>query len=118
MSAQLIRGLLLALLTALIALPVGYFFAQWAGWSLFCAGLAWQMLFHFRNFSRLERWSMAPVVDDSLEGEGSWDGIFGRLYRHEKDLREQITRRDAQMPTATRTRKKMAINNMTSHAEP
>lgn len=97
MSAQLIRGLLLALLTALVALPVGYFFAEWAGWSLFCAGLCWQMVFHFRNFARLERWSKAPVVDGSLEGEGSWDGIFGRLYRHEKDLREQIARRDEEI---------------------
>jgi two-component system phosphate regulon sensor histidine kinase PhoR len=34
------------------------------------------------------------VVDASLEGEGAWDGIFGRLYRHEKDLREQIAERD------------------------
>ncbi|MDP3438024.1 MAG: phosphate regulon sensor histidine kinase PhoR, partial [Azonexus sp.] len=30
-------------------------------------------------------------------GEGSWDGIFGRLYRHEKDLREQIARRDEEI---------------------
>ena len=64
MSEQLIRALLLALLTALIALPVGYFVAQWAGWSVFCAGLALQMVFHFRNFARLERWSKAPVVAD------------------------------------------------------
>jgi len=96
-SAQLIRALLLALLTALIALPVGYFVAQWAGWSVFCAGLALQMVFHFRNFARLERWSKAPVVDGNLEGEGSWDGIFGRLYRHEKDLREQIAKRDTEI---------------------
>ena len=96
-SEQLIRGLLLALLSALIALPVGYLFAQWAGWALFCAGLGMQMVFHFRNFSRLDRWSKAPVVDGSLEGEGAWDGIFGRLYRHEKDLRAQIAKRDAEI---------------------
>ena len=97
MSEQLIRGLLLALLSAVIALPVGYFVAQWAGWSLFCAGLGMQLIFHFRNFSRLDRWSKAPVVDGSLEGEGSWDGIFGRLYRHEKDLRGQIAKRDEEI---------------------
>jgi hypothetical protein len=39
----------------------------------------------------------APVVDANLEGEGAWDGIFGRLYRHEKDLREQIARRDTEI---------------------
>ena len=55
------------------------------------------MFFHFRNFSRLDRWSKAPVVDGNLEGEGAWDGIFGRLYRHEKDLRTQIARRDSEI---------------------
>ncbi len=94
MSSQLIRALLLALLSTVIALPVGYFVAHWAGWTVFCLGLALQMAFHFRNFARLDRWSHNPVVDASLEGEGAWDGIFGRLYRHEKDLREQIAERD------------------------
>lgn len=97
MSAQIIRAVLLALLTACIALPVGIFVAQWAGWTVFCCGLALQMAFHFRNFARLDRWSKAPVVDNSLEGEGAWDGIFGRLYRHEKDLRQQIAERDAEI---------------------
>lgn len=97
MSEQLLRGVFLALLTALIALPVGVFYEHWAGWAVFCAGLAWQMIFHFRNFARLDRWSKAPVVDGSLEGEGAWDGIFGRLYRHEKELQEKITRRDQEI---------------------
>jgi len=96
-SAQLIRALLLALLSALVALPVGHFVAPWAGWTLFSVGLGLQMAFHFRNFARLERWSRAPVVDSSLEGEGAWDGVFGRLYRHEKDLRAQIARRDEEI---------------------
>ena len=97
MSAQVIRAVLLALLSGLVALPVGHFFAQWAGWSLFCFGLALQMIFHFRNFARLDRWSHQPIVDANLEGEGAWDGIFGRLYRHEKDLRAQIADRDDQI---------------------
>jgi len=92
-----IRALLLALLSALIALPVGHFVAPWAGWTFFSVGLGLQMAFHFRNFARLERWSRAPVVDSSLEGEGAWDGVFGRLYRHEKDLRAQIARRDQEI---------------------
>ncbi len=94
MLSQILRALGLALLTAIVALPVGVFVAHWAGWTLFCVGLALQLAFHFRNFARLERWSRAPVVDSSLEGEGAWDGVFGRLYRHEKDLRAQIARRD------------------------
>ena len=94
MGAQLWRMALLTLLAAGMAWPVAYFVSETAGWLLFCFGLYLQQLAHFRNFSRLERWSQAPVVDASLEGEGAWDGIFGRLYRHEKDLRGQIARRD------------------------
>ncbi|MDP3537468.1 MAG: phosphate regulon sensor histidine kinase PhoR [Azonexus sp.] len=97
MSSQLVRGIFLALISAVIAFPVGHFFVEWAGWTIFCCGLGLQMLFHFRNFARLDQWSKAPVVDSSLEGEGAWDGIFGRLYRHEKDLRAQIASRDDQI---------------------
>ncbi|MFA9218962.1 MAG: phosphate regulon sensor histidine kinase PhoR, partial [Sphingomonadaceae bacterium] len=74
-----------------------HFVAPWAGWTVFCGSLGLQMAFHFRNFARLDRWSHAPVVDDSLEGEGAWDGVFGRLYRHEKDLRAQIAARDQEI---------------------
>lgn len=97
MTEQLVRALLIALLAALVALPVGHFAAPWAGWTIFCGGLVLQMVFHFRNFARLDKWSKAPVVDSSLEGEGAWDGIFGRLYRHEKDLRNQIAVRDEEI---------------------
>ena len=97
MMAQLLRAVFFALLVAVLAWPVGYFFAPWAGWAVFCAGVGLQLAFHFRNFARLERWSQNPVVDHSLEGEGVWDGVFGRLYRHEKDLRSQIARRDEEI---------------------
>ena len=97
MSEQVVRALLLTLLTGLIAWPIGYFGAVWAGWTLFCVGLGLQLAFHFRNFARLERWSRAPIVDPSLEGEGAWDGVFGRLYQHEKDLRGQIAARDQEI---------------------
>jgi two-component system phosphate regulon sensor histidine kinase PhoR len=96
-SSSLIRALLLAVLAALVALPVGHFVAHWAGWTVFCGSLGLQMAYHFRNFARLDRWSRAPVVDDSLEGEGAWDGVFGRLYRHEKELRAQIAARDQEI---------------------
>lgn len=97
MSEQVVRALLLTLLTGLIAWPIGHFGAVWAGWTLFCVGLGLQLAFHFRNFARLERWSRAPIVDPSLEGEGAWDGVFGRLYQHEKDLRGQIAARDQEI---------------------
>jgi hypothetical protein len=71
-----------------------HFSRPWHGWAVFCIGLVLQQLIHFRHFSRLDRWTRNPVVDPSLEGEGAWDDIFGRLYRHEKDLRSQIEQRD------------------------
>jgi two-component system phosphate regulon sensor histidine kinase PhoR len=93
-AAQLIQSLLLTLLAAAVALPVGHFASPSAGWMVFSLGLGLQMVFHFRNFARLERWSRAPIVDDSLAGKGAWDEIFGRLYRHEKDLRTRIAQRE------------------------
>jgi two-component system, OmpR family, phosphate regulon sensor histidine kinase PhoR len=96
-SGQLIWALMLTVLAAAVAYPVGYFGTHLAGWTVFCTGFGLQLIFHFRNFARLERWSRAPVVDSSLEGEGAWDGVFGRLYRHEKDLRTQIARRDEEI---------------------
>ena len=95
MFGQILRAFILALLTAIVAVPLGYFAQPWMGWTLFCIGLLVQMAFHFRNFDRLDRWSHRPIVDPSLEGEGAWDGIFGRLYRHERDMQYQISRRDA-----------------------
>jgi two-component system phosphate regulon sensor histidine kinase PhoR len=96
-SPQVVRALILIGLGALVALPVGRFYAAWAGWAVFCAGLILQMAFHFRNFTRLDRWSRAPVVDPHFEGQGAWDDIFGRLYQHEKDQQAQIARRDAEI---------------------
>lgn len=97
MSAQLLRVCGLTLLAAVLAVPLGYFVAPWAGWSFFSLSLLLQLLFQLRNFSRLERWSRAPLLDASLEGEGEWDNVFGRLYRHEKELRGVIARRDAEI---------------------
>lgn len=36
-------------------------------------------------------------MDLDLEGEGAWDGVFRRLYRHEKDLRNQIVAREHEL---------------------
>lgn len=100
-TAHLIQALLYALLTAVIAVPVGYYWGAGAGWMIFCLGLVLQMAFHFRNFARLERWTQAPVVDDTLEGQGAWNGIFGRLYRHEKELRTRIAEREGEIALLT-----------------
>ena len=93
MRQELIRTVLFTVLAACLALLAALAVSATAGWIVFCLGLGAQMAAHFRNFALLDRWSRAPDVDANLEGRGAWDGIFGRLYRHEKDLRAQIERR-------------------------
>ena len=93
MRQELIRTVLFTVLAACLALLAALAVSATAGWVVFSLGLGVQMAAHFRNFALLDRWSRAPDVDANLEGRGAWDGIFGRLYRHEKDLRAQIERR-------------------------
>ena len=88
------RALFYGVLTAAVAFPLGYFVEAWMGWVLFYAGLSLHLAMHYRNFSRLERWTRKPVLDASLEGDGDWDRIFRRLYRHEKELLEKIELRE------------------------
>jgi len=95
--APLLRALPLAALAASSALAVGSFVADWAGWAVFCAVLALPLGFHFRNFIRLERWSRGPSGAARLAKEADRDGVLGRLYRREKDLRDEITRRDEEV---------------------
>ncbi len=88
------RALFYGVLTALVALSLGYFGEAWMGWVLFYIGLSVHLGMHYRNFSRLERWSRKPVLDASLEGDGEWDRVFRRLYRHEKESLEKIEQRE------------------------
>jgi two-component system phosphate regulon sensor histidine kinase PhoR len=97
LSAHLLRSLLLVLLAAIVSWPLGRFVAPWVGWAVFSAGLALQLGFQLRNFARLDRWSRAPTAHPGLEALGAWDGVFARIYRHEKDLRGKIERRVAQI---------------------
>ena len=94
MGSYLPRALLFALLTALVALPLGYFGKPWMGWALFYLGLSLQLAYHYRNFSRLERWSRQPMLDASLQGDGEWDGVFRRLYSDKKELLGKIEQRE------------------------
>ncbi len=94
MSSYLPRALIFALLTALLAFPLGYFAKPWMGWALFYLGLSLQLAYHYRNFARLERWSRRPMLDASLEGDGEWDSVFRRLYSHEKELLAKIEQRE------------------------
>lgn len=88
------RALLYGLLTVVTSFLLGWFVETWMGWVLFYTGLSVHLAMHYRNFSRLERWSRERGLDASLEGDGEWDKIFRRLYRHEKDLLEKIEQRE------------------------
>ena len=67
------------------------------GWAAFSFGLLWQIVYHLRHFLRLERWSRQPEVSRDLEGDGAWDEVFARLYRHERDLHAEIARERTQV---------------------
>ena len=99
MSTYLLPSLPLILLGAVVSWPLGHFVAPWVGWAVFSAGLALQLGFHLHYLARLDRWSRAPTTDPALEALGIWDGVFARIYRHERDLRGQIERRVAQIDT-------------------
>jgi len=88
------RALLYGLLTVISSFLLGWFAETWMGWVLFYTGLSVHLAMHYRNFSRLERWSREQGLDASLEGDGEWDKIFRRLYRHEKELLEKIEQRE------------------------
>jgi len=93
----IVRSLLLTFFAACVAFPVGYFAGAWIGWLLFSLSLLWQLISHLRHFLRLAKWSLQPRPDASLEGDGAWDEVFSRIYRHEKELHAQIARRDAEI---------------------
>ncbi len=97
MHPLIVRVLIQSLLISLLALPLGLWLGAWAGLALFALGLALQLTFHLRHFLRLERWTKHPTADQSLEGDGAWDEVFGRIYRHEKELQRLIQRRDAEI---------------------
>jgi len=88
------RALLYGLLTVVSSFLLGWFVETWMGWVLFYTGLSVHLAMHYRNFSRLERWSRERGLAASLEGDGEWDKIFRRLYRHEKELLEKIEQRE------------------------
>lgn len=76
--------------SALVGVAVGFATSPRYGWATFSFGLLWQIYHHLRHFIRLERWSQAPSASKDLEGDGAWDEVFGRLYRHERELNAEI----------------------------
>lgn len=84
-------------ISAAVGVVVGLVLWAWVGWAVFSLGVLVQLVYHLRHFARLERWSNQSLPTIDLEGDGPWDPIFSRLYRHEKDLCEQIARRDGEL---------------------
>ncbi len=97
LSPLVLRSLLWIFLATCVAFPVGYFAGAWIGWLLFALMLAPQLVNHLRHFDRLDQWSHNPRPDANLEGDGVWDEMFARIYRHEKELHAQIAQRDAEI---------------------
>ncbi len=97
MSPPVVRAVVYLLICLLIALPGGLLFGAWAGFAMVAATLAALLYHDLKHFSRLVRWSCDPSPDVSFQGDGAWDEVFARLYRHEKQLRETIAERDADL---------------------
>ena len=97
MPLPMVRGIVFVLVTAAVAALVGGLLQPWAGWALFTVGLLAQLGYHLLYFSRLERWSQQPADTENLEGEGVWDEVFSRLYRHEKRLLALIAQRETEV---------------------
>jgi two-component system, OmpR family, phosphate regulon sensor histidine kinase PhoR len=97
LSPLVVRSLLWIFLATCVAFPVGYFAGAWIGWLLFAVMLAPQLINHLRHFDRLDQWSRNPRPDATLEGDGAWDEMFARIYRHEKELHAQIARLDEEI---------------------
>lgn len=96
-----LRTVVALLICALCGLAAGWVLGGWAGMAIFSTLLllllARRFYQHLGELARLEHWSHAPSPDVHLEGEGRWDEIFDRLYRHEKETRAILAQREANL---------------------
>lgn len=90
MSGPLWMALLGNLLWAGLCALLGYFSEPLYGALLWACSWALQYLNQLFYVVRLERWAKTPCADQSLQGRGLWDGIFRRIYRHEKARDAQL----------------------------
>ena len=101
MSAFLSRLGLVVLSSLLLALLVGLLLEAVWGLAFWACCLLVILLGQYRHLWRLLQWSRHPSLDVDFEGDGIWDDIFGRLYRHERELRWAIERRDQDLRQVT-----------------
>jgi two-component system phosphate regulon sensor histidine kinase PhoR len=83
--------------SAAVGLVMGLLVASDAGWAAFSVGLLGQLAYHTRQYLLLDRWSRAPSPQLELGGEGIWYPPFSRIYRHERELRREIDRLNAEL---------------------
>src|SRR5574343_696828 len=92
---ETLRFTLYSMPVAGLAGAVGWLADPNAGWAILCLWLIGHLGHHLAHFSRLARWTAQPGPDRTLEGNGVWDQVFAQIYRHEKELAQEIARRDA-----------------------
>lgn len=97
MPLPMVRGIVYLVVTAALAALLAGVIQPWAGWLVLTVGLLAQVCYHLIHFSRLERWSRQPANTEALEGEGVWDEVFARIYRHEKRLLSIIAQRETEV---------------------
>lgn len=79
----------MALLIALVVLPLGYFFNFTLG-----LGVGLLLLFsiwclHLRQLARLLNWARQPLGAAVPDGYGLWEDVFAALYQRSREQREQ-----------------------------
>lgn len=92
---ETLRFTLYSMPVAGLAGAVGWLVGPNPGWAILCLWLIGHLGHHLAHFSRLSRWTSQPGPDRTLEGNGVWDQVFAQIYRHEKELAQEIARRDA-----------------------
>jgi len=97
MPASVTKTLVLIATAAVLGLGLGLLLTPAAGWAAFSAGLLGQLVYHLRHYTLLERWSRQPSPEQELGGEGIWYEPFSRLFRHERELRREIARLQAEL---------------------
>ena len=85
MPLPVVSALAYVLVSAAVALVVGAAINVLFGWAVFALGLGLQLAYHLRHFFLIDAWSRNPSVSTDLAGDGVWDDILARLYRHERD---------------------------------
>lgn len=90
MSLPVVNALVYTLVALALALVAALLVSAEVGWVVFTLGLLLQLGYHLRQWTLLEAWSRQPAPENELGGSGVWYEPFSRLYRHERELRQQI----------------------------